>query len=85
MQDHLCGGHFSLVAVRQFNCPATSGILVPRRGVKPALEGGLSTTGPPGQYPLGLSSDQPPPEAVQGCLSLSHLIKVNSDVNRNGL
>lgn len=82
VQDLLCGGHFSLVAVRQFSCSATCGILVPQQGVKPALEDGLSTTGLPGQYPFGLSSDQPPPEVVQGRLSLSHL-KVNSDVNVN--
>lgn len=42
----------SFVAVHGLSYPAAHGILVPRLGVEhppPELEGGLSTTGPPGQ------------------------------------
>ena len=42
----------SVVAACGLSCPAPCGILVPRPGIEPmspALEGGLSTTGPPGK------------------------------------
>ena len=42
----------SAVVVSGLNCPVACGILVPRRGIEPmspALEGGFSTTGPPGK------------------------------------
>ena len=42
----------SVVAVCRLSCPVACGILVPGPGIEsasPALEGGFSTTGPPGQ------------------------------------
>ena len=42
----------SLVVVGGLRCPSACGILVPQPGmepVSPALEGGLSVTGPPGE------------------------------------
>ena len=42
----------SLVVVHGLSCPTACGILVPRPGIEPtspALEGGFSTTGPPGK------------------------------------
>ena len=49
------------VAMGGLSCPVACGILVPRSGIEPvsrALEGGFSTTGPPGKsqlLPLNLS------------------------------
>ena len=58
----LCRGSVAalktLVAGRGFSsCPVACEILVPQPGVKPtspALEGGFSTTGPPGKSPVVL-------------------------------
>ena len=44
----------SLVGMCGFSCPGARGILVPGQGIKPAssaLQGGFSTTGPPGKSP----------------------------------
>ena len=39
----------------RLSCPATCGVLAPQPGIEPAslaLEGGFSTTGPPGMSPI---------------------------------
>ena len=43
----------SVVGVHGLSCSMACGILVPRPGIKPTLEGGLLTTGPPGKYQEG--------------------------------
>ena len=45
----------SVVAACGLSCPVACRILVPRPGIEPAspaLEGGFSTTGPPGKSPF---------------------------------
>ena len=52
MWDLLLQRTGSVVAVLGPSCPTVYGILVPQPGlepVSPALEGGFSTTGPPGK------------------------------------
>ena len=47
-----CGARASLVVVRGLSCPTACGTLVSQPGIEPtspALEGGFSTTGPPGK------------------------------------
>ena len=47
------------VAARRLSCPEVCGILVPQPAIEPtypAVEGRVSTTGPPGKYPSPSSS-----------------------------
>ena len=55
----------SVLAARGLSCPTACGISAPQLGIKPtspALEGGFSTTGPPGKSPTlsGLFFFSPP-------------------------
>ena len=43
----------SVLVVHRLSCSTACGILVSRPGIKPTLEGGFLTTGPPGKYQEG--------------------------------
>ena len=61
----------STVGARGLSCPAACGIPFPRPGIKPAspaLEGGLSTTGPPGKSPVRF--------ILERCISTLEMVKI---------